>query len=243
LYEGAWLGWTRDAFRISGLREVLHYGLPVGLHLGLEVWAFDLATLLAGRLGSVGLAAHTIALNLASLTFMVPLGISLASVTRVGNLIGEGRPRDAQTAAWTAFGLGAGVMVVSAGLIAALRFWIPRAYTEDAAVIALAATVLPIAAAFQVFDGTQVVGMGILRAMGRTRPAAVFNLVGYYVLALPFAWWLAFPGKLGLPGIWWGLCLGLGVIAICQVLWVWRRGPARVDARIAGIGPGSPAGP
>jgi MATE family multidrug resistance protein len=101
-------------------------------------------------------------------------------------------------------------------------------------VVASAAVLLPIAAAFQLFDGLQVVGGGILRGMGRTRPAAVFNLVGYYVLALPLAWWLGFPAGLGLPGIWWGLALGLAAIALALVAWVGLRGPARVDARIVG---------
>jgi MATE family, multidrug efflux pump len=232
LHEGAWHGWTREALRFEGLREVLHYGMPVGIHMGLEVWAFDLATLLAGKLGAVSLAAHTLALNLASLAFMVPLGVSLASVTRVGNLIGEGKPRQAQTSAWTAMVLGAGFMSITAILMVAFRFIIPRMYTQDAAVIAAGAAILPIAAAFQIFDGTQVVGMGILRAMGRTRPAAVFNFIGYYVLALPLAWWLGFSLHLGLAGVWWGLALGIAAVAIALVLWIWQRGPARVDARI-----------
>jgi len=232
LHEGAWHGWTREALKFEGLREVLHYGMPVGIHLGLEVWAFDLATLFAGKLGAVALGAHTLALNLASLAFMVPLGVSLAAVTRVGNLIGEGKSRQAQTSAWISMVLGAGFMGVTAVLMIAFRGLIPKMYTHDAAVIAAGAAILPIAAAFQIFDGTQVVGMGILRAMGRTRPAAAFNFIGYYVLALPCAWWLAFSLHLGLAGVWWGLALGIAAIAIALVLWVWRRGPARVDARI-----------
>ena len=232
LHEGAWHGWTREALKFEGLREVLHYGMPVGIHMGLEVWAFDLATLFAGRLGAVALGAHTIALNLASLAFMVPLGVSLAAVTRVGNLIGEGKPKQAQTSAWVAMVVGAGFMGITAILMIVFRGVIPKMYTHDVAVIAAGAAILPIAAAFQIFDGTQVVGMGILRAMGRTRPAAAFNFIGYYVLALPCAWWLAFSLHLGLAGVWWGLALGIAAIAIALVLWVWRRGPARVDARI-----------
>jgi len=232
LHEGAWHGWTRSALKFEGLREVLHYGMPVGIHMGLEVWAFDLATLFAGKLGAVALGAHTLALNLASLAFMVPLGVSMAAVTRVGNLIGEGKPREAQTSAWISMVLGAGFMGVTAVLMIAFRGLIPKMYTHDVAVIAAGAAILPIAAAFQVFDGIQVVGMGILRAMGRTRPAAVFNFIGYYVLALPCAWWLAFSLHLGLAGVWWGLALGIAAVAVALVVWVWRRGPARVDARI-----------
>ena len=243
LHEGAWHGWTREALRFEGLREVLHYGMPVGIHMGLEVWAFDIATLFAGKLGAVALGAHTLVLNLASLAFMVPLGVSLAAVTRVGNLIGEGRPKQAQTSAWIAMMLGAGFMVLTAILMVLFRFQIPLIYTKDAAVIAAGAAILPIAAAFQIFDGTQVVGMGILRAMGRTRPAAVFNFIGYYVFALPLAWWLAFSLNLGVGGVWWGLALGIAVVAVALVFWIWRRGPERVDARILRTVPAPLEGP
>ena len=94
------------------------------------------------------------------------------------------------------------------------------------AVLAVTATLLPIAGAFQLFDGTQVVGGGILRGMGRTRPAAVFNLLGYYGLGLPVAYYLAFEAGMGVTGIWWGLTLGLMVVAVSLVLWVGVRGPA-----------------
>ena len=92
------------------------------------------------------------------------------------------------------------------------------------------AWILQIAALFQVFDGTQVVGGGLLRGMGRTRAAAVFNVIGYYILALPLAWWLTFRLRAGLEGIWWGLCLGLAAIALLLVLWV-RRCAAKLGAR------------
>jgi MATE family multidrug resistance protein len=231
LHDGAWIPWSRDAFRRSGLREIVAYGAPVGIQISLEIWAFQISTLLAGLLGRVELAAHTVALNLASLSFMVPLGISISAVTRVGNLLGMGRLRRAQIAAWVALGLGAGAMLVSAAVFVALRHWLPGLYTPDTAVAATAAALLPIAAAFQIFDGTQVVGGGILRGMGKTRPAAVFNLVGYYVLALPLGWWLGFRAGWGIEGVWWGLMLGLAVVAVCLVAWIWKRGPAHMDPR------------
>jgi len=244
LHEGGWVPWSRAALQRSGLTEILNYGLPVGVHMGLEVWAFEIATLLAGRLGNDALGAHVIALNLASFAFMFPLGVSIAAATRVGNLIGAGKSREAQTSAWVAFGLGAGIMLVSAATFVIFRGVLPRIYTDSAAVIALAASILPIAAAFQVFDGTQVVGSGILRGMGQTRPAAMFNLIGYYALALPLAWWLAFHRGLGLPGIWWGMAAGLGVIAGLLVWWIRRRGPAFAVSLIASeAAPAPPEGP
>ncbi len=181
-----------------------------------------------GRLaGGAELAAHSIALNLASITYMVPLGIGLGASARVGNLIGAGEPQAAQRAAWVAFTLGGGVMAFFALLFIAGREVIPSWFTADPAVVALAATLLPIVAAFELFDGLQVVGSGVLRGMGRTRPAALFNLVGYYALGLPLAAWLGRPERLGLIGIWWGLALGLAVVAGLSVVWVAFRGPAR----------------
>jgi MATE family multidrug resistance protein len=224
LHEGAWRPWSRQAFAPAGLRRVLALGLPVGLQVGLEVWAFQIATLMAGRLGVGELAGHQIVLNMASLTFMVPLGIAIGASTRVGNLIGAGRSERVQRAAWVAFGLGAGAMALFGAVMIGLRDQLPRLYTSDPEVIAVCAFLLPIAAAFQVFDGTQVVGCGILRGMGRTRAPALVTLVGYYAIGLPFSWWLGFERGLGLAGIWWGLCLGLVVVASALLVWVRRSG-------------------
>jgi MATE family multidrug resistance protein len=196
------------------------------MQVSLEMWAFSGAALIAGRLGAVSLAAHTIALNLAALAFMLPLGIAQGAATRVGNLIGAREPDAAQRAAWVSIGMGAGVMTLSASLFVVFRTGLPRLYTPDADVILACAAILPIAAAFQIFDGTQAVGCGILRGMGRTRPAMVFNLVSYWVLGLPIGAWLALFQGWGLAGIWWGLALGLGLVATSLVLWVRVRGPA-----------------
>ena len=218
--------------RLKGLSEIFRLGLPVALMLALEYWAFAISTLWAGWLGEAELAAHSIALNLASITYMVPLGIGLGASARVGNLIGAGEPRGAQRAAWVAFALGGGVMACFALLFIAGRSVIPLWFTGDATVVALASTLLPIVAAFELFDGLQVVGSGILRGMGRTRPAALFNLVGYYALGLPLAAWLGRPQRLGLVGIWWGLALGLAVVAGLSVAWVALRGPARATSLV-----------
>jgi MATE family multidrug resistance protein len=228
LHGGAWVPWSRAAFSARELRKILALGLPVGVQTSLEVWAFSGAALIAGRLGTASLAAHSIVLNMAALSFMMPLGISLAAVTRVGNLLGARRPEDAQRAAWVAIALGAGVMALSAIGFVALRQWLPSLYTHDAEVIALCATILPIAAAFQIFDGAQVAGCGVLRGMGRTRPAALFNLISYWLLGLPLGAWLGLRAGFGLAGIWWGLCIGLACVATMLVGFIHWRGPARL---------------
>ena len=201
--------------------------------MSLEMWAFQAATLIAGRLGEAELAAHTVVLNVASVTFMVPLGVGMAATTRVGNLLGAGRPDGAQRAAWVALATGAGVMTGSAVLFVVLRHAIPVLYTTDVDVRVLAASIFPVAAAFQLFDGVQVVGSGVLRGMGSTRPAALFNLIGYYVLALPLAAWLTFTLDLGLRGIWWGLAIGLATVAVLLSAWIHRRGPTTVAVKPA----------
>jgi len=234
LHRGAWTGWNRAALNLRELLRVLRFGLPVGLQISLELWAFCLANLWAGWLGAVSLASHTIVINLASLSFMVPLGISLGTVTRVGNLIGEGNPRGAQRASWVALAMGGGVMSIFALVFVLGREFLPSLYSDDVDVIALSAILLPVAAAFQLFDGIQVVGSGVLRGMGKTRPAAAFNLIGYYVLAMPLAYWLTFRAGMGLPGIWWALCVALAAVAILLVTWIWWRGPGKVECRIIG---------
>jgi MATE family multidrug resistance protein len=226
LHEGAWTRPDRSAFDRRGLREILGHGVPVGIQYGLEGWAFQIATLMSGRLGEVELAAHVIVLNLASVAFMLPLGVSMGAATRVGNLIGAGHRHAAQRSAMLALAMGAAVMTFSAITFLVARHWLPRMFTPDAPTVALAALLLPIAAAFALFDGTQVVGGGILRGMGRTRPAALFNVIAFYGLGLPAAAVLAYVAGWGVVGIWWGLSLGLMCVAGALVAYIHARGPA-----------------
>ncbi len=227
LHRDAWVPWSRRAFDRRALSQLFALGIPVAIQMSLEIWAFSGSTLIAGRLGAVSLASHTIVLNMAALAFMLPLGISQGAVTRVGNLLGARQPQQAQRAAWVALAMGAGVMTISAVAFVVFRHQLPGLYSPDPAVVALSATILPIAAVFQIFDGTQVVGCGVLRGMGRTRPAAWFNLLGYWILALPLGAWLVLRAGWGLQGIWWALCLGLAVVAVLLVLWIRVRGPER----------------
>ncbi|MBW2243086.1 MAG: MATE family efflux transporter [Deltaproteobacteria bacterium] len=221
---GGWVPWSRAALDPAGLRRLLSMGIPISVQMGLEMWAFSGSNLVAGWLGTQALAAHTIVLNLASITFMLPLGIAQGTAVRVGNLIGAGQPERARRASWVGIAGGGGIMTLSALLFVLLRDVLPRAYTPDAAVIALATSILPIAAAFQVFDGIQVVACGVLRGLGRPRPAAVFNLIGYWILGLPIGIWLALRTNAGLAGLWWGLAGGLSLVAIALLIWIARSG-------------------
>lgn len=223
LHEGAWVRPSKDSFAPAGLWTIVRLGFPVGIQYAFEAWAFQCVTLLAGLLGETPLAAHTIALNLASLTFMLPMGISQGAATRVGNLVGAGESSRAKLAAKLALMLGAGIMLLSAGAFVVLRHQLPRLYTEDMEVIVLCAATLPIASAFQVFDGTQVVAAAILRGVGQTRPAAVFNLLAYYAFGLPAGATLTFVFGWGIAGLWTGLALGLAIVSVALLWWIVKR--------------------
>jgi len=216
-------------FVTKGLGRVLRLGRTTAIQLGLEVWGFAVFTSLAGLLRGPAVAAHVIVLKIASFTFMVPLGISVAASTRVGNLLGAQRPADAQRSAWIAIAMGVGAMAICAVCLLLFGRELASVFTSDAAVVALATAIFPIAGAFQLFDGTQVVGGGVLRGMGIPRPAALFNLVGYYLCALPLGYWLGFGLDHGLVGLWWGICAGLGLIALLLVAYIRFRGPAAVS--------------
>lgn len=213
LHRGAWVPWSRSAFDRRALAQIAALGVPLGVQFGLEAWAFQIAALLAGRLGAEALAANTIVLNLAATSFMVPLGLSMGASIRVGLLIGAGDPLAARKSSIVSFALGASFMSLSAVTFFVFRNELPHLYGATPAVASLAATVFPIAAAFQLFDGAQVVGGGVLRGMGRTRPAALLNLAGYYAVALPLAYLLAFTWGGGLRGLWMGLAIGLFLVA------------------------------
>lgn len=234
----AWMGrdllreiWPRmeGILSTAAIGQLLAVGLPVGFQVGLEVWAFTASTLLVGAFGPTAVAAHMVALNLASLSFMVPMGISAAAATRVGNLLGAGHPWS--RAGWTALGLGVTVMSMSALVFASFPTALARLYAPtDPAVVAMAATLLPLAAIFQLFDGTQVVCFGVLRGAGDTRMPALANLIGYYALGLPIGTWLAFHGW-GPQGQWVGLVIGLAVVAgllVLRLRWTAARGGFRV---------------
>ncbi len=222
--------WPEEpVLRAAPLRRLAGDAAPVGLQTGLEVWAFQAATLMMGWLGATAVAAHTVALNLASISFMVPFGMSAAAATRVGNLLGAGRPW--QQAGWVAIGCGAGVMTVGASLFVFAPEHLAQLYTDDLEVVALAALLLPLAGAFQIFDGAQVVSFGVLRGAGDVRFPPLINLVGWWGVALPAGWVLAFRAGWGERGVWAGLVIGLALVASALVVRVrvtGQRGGRRV---------------
>jgi MATE family, multidrug efflux pump len=217
-------GW-RGTMRIEWARvsALLRLGAPAATQILLEISAFAGATALCARLGPVPLAGHEIALNCAALTFMVPLGISSAAAVRVGQNLGRGDSVGARRAGWSAIMIGCGFMTCSGLVFVSFPRFIARLFSPDPAVIRVGATLLLVAAAFQLFDGLQTVATGALRGTGDTRTPMLANLVAYWFIGLPLGYLLCFRMRWGAVGIWIGLCLGLMIIGTALLIaWNWR---------------------
>lgn len=196
------------------LTRLLHLGLPVGMQYGMEVGVFTAASVMMGWMSTEALAGHQIAINLCSITFMVPLGFSATAAVRVGQAIGRGDVPAARRAAFVAYVLGVGFMSMSALAFAFAPRLLAGLYTGDAAVLGIAVSLLHVGAVFQLFDGAQTIGIGALRGAADTRVPMFVTIVAYWILGLPLGWALAFRGGAGPAGLWWGLTAGLTTVAI-----------------------------
>jgi MATE family multidrug resistance protein len=214
---------------LAKIKELARLGLPAAGQILLEVGAWNLATLSAGWLTPVALATHQIALNYASLTYMVPLGISAAAAVSVGHAVGAGDPERARRAGWLALGLGTSFMLLAAVVFLVAPGPLIALYTRNPQVMAVGPSLLGLAAAFQIFDGIQTVSTGALRGLGETRVPMMANLVGYWLLGLPLGLSLCFLLHWGIYGLWIGLLLALFIIA-ATLLARWRRDSARLAA-------------
>jgi MATE family multidrug resistance protein len=213
--------------QLAKLRELVRLGAPAAGQILLEVGAWSLATVSAGWLTPVALATHQIALNYASLTYMVPLGVSAAAAVSVGHAVGAGDPERARRAGWLALGLGTSFMLMAAVVFLVAPGPLIALYTRDPQVMAVGPSLLGLAAAFQIFDGIQTVSTGALRGLGETRMAMLANLVGYWALGLPLGLTLCFVLHWGIYGLWIGLLLALIVIA-STLLARWHRESLRL---------------
>ncbi len=223
----AWLRLRAISFRFRGWRrrlfaDVFFLGLPGGLQMLVEVAIFSLVTALAGKFGAETLAAHQMTLNLASLTFMVPVGLSHAAAARVGQALGRGDPRAAAASGRAATLLAVSFMAVMGAVFACMPGFLLGLYGATAAVIRIGTPLVYCSAAFQVFDGVQAVVSGALRGLGETRRPLIFNLLGHWLIGLPVGAWLAFSLGWKATGLWIGLTTGLIVVA--TLLWLeWER--------------------
>jgi MATE family multidrug resistance protein len=203
-------------------------GWPIAVTMALEMGVFALAAYFMGWIGAPAVAAHAIALQIAALTFMVPLGLGQAATVRVGLALGR-RDKGAITrAGWTAWVVGVGFM----GAMALVMWSIPRQLVTlfladvpvNAAVVGLAVSFLRVAAAFQLVDGAQVIGAGMLRGLHDTRWPLIFALFGYWGVGLGIGAWLAFAADWKGVGIWVGLASGLAAVAALMLTrWILRE--------------------
>jgi MATE family multidrug resistance protein len=218
--------WRADWPRFRALWRL---GLPIAVTLVFEVSIFNAAVFLMGLIGTASLAAHSIAIQIASLTFMVPLGFGQAVTVRVGRAFGAQDRAAIARAGWTAYVMGVGFM----GLMACTMLFAPHlligafldlSRPENRPVIELATVFLAFAALFQLFDGAQAVGSGMLRGLHDTRVPMYFAAIGYWGIGLPLGVILGFPLGLAGVGIWIGLASGLAIVAVLMTTrWVMRE--------------------
>ena len=217
--------------------RLLKMGLPIGVTYFAEVSAFCMIGLLVARFGAVTVSAHQIALNFSSLVFMVPLGIGIALLTRVGQAAGEGDPQRARFVAWVGVGLSLAFAVVSAAFITLFRYQIAAAYTSDPAVQELTVHLLLLAALFQLSDATQVAASCAIRGYKVTRPPMLIHLMAFWGFSIPLgcvlglapAWMPWAPAApMMATGFWIGLTLGLSIAAVLLVWYLHHLSNQRI---------------
>ncbi len=216
---------TNERFRkyISGLLifrtdkatiiKILRLGLPSGMQYFFEIACFSFAAIMVGWISANALAAHQIAISVATITYMAVVGISAAASIRVGSFLGAKEYTEMRLAGKIALVLGASVMAFFGIIIVVFSKYIPGLYVHSPEVEAIAGELLIIAALFQIFDGTQAVGLGVLRGITDVKAPTIITFFAYWIVGIPVAYLFGFILKLGVEGIWWGLLLGLAVSA------------------------------
>ncbi|SEB19265.1 MATE family efflux transporter [Pedobacter hartonius] len=189
--------------------KILKIGAPVSLQYSFEISAFSGAAILIGTIGAVEQAAHQVAINLASVTYMISSGIASAATIKTGNNLGKNNFGDLRKSALASYHVILVFMAITAVIFILASGVLPYIYTEDLAVIGIASHLLIIAGFFQLFDGTQVVGLGVLRGLGDVNYPTIITFFAYWVIGIPLGYFLGIPLGLGVNGIWYGLTFGL----------------------------------
>lgn len=215
--------WRSEVLALRPMRRILAVGLPIAVQYELEINAFAVVAVMMGWVGATAMAGHQISINLASLTFMVPLGVSAAAAVNVGRAVGAGDRVGVRRAAGAALVTGVAFMTLSGVAMLAMPYPLARLYTADPAVLATAVALLPLAGLFQVFDGVQVVAVGILRGVGDTRTPMVINVLGFWLVGVPVSAYLGLRTPLGPQGLWIGFVFGLAAVAVLLLLRVRSR--------------------
>jgi multidrug resistance protein, MATE family len=198
----------------SLFRKILHLGIPSGGQFIFEVAAFDFSLVMMGWLGTITQAAHQIAINLATVSYMTTAGIAAAATVRIGYFYGSGDPKNLRKAAYTSVVMAMCLMAVWAVLFVTGRSWLPGLYVNEETVIPIASSLLVIAGLFQLSDGAQVVCASALRGFQDVKIPSFFIFVAYWVIGLPLGYYLTYVLEIGPTGIWWGLFIGLTITAL-----------------------------
>jgi MATE family multidrug resistance protein len=215
--------WRAAVWDAAPMRRMLRIGAPIGTQWFFESFAFGLTALFMGWMGTAALAGHEIALSMAAMTFMVPLGISGAAAAMVGRAIGRGDLSSARSDAVAAIVCGVGFMCISAIVFILAPEWLATRYTTESATVAVAVALIPLAGWFQIFDGLQAVTSGVLRGVGDTRIPAVLHMVAFWGIGVPLGYVLGFHTGYRERGLWIGLVAGLAAAALLQSARVWLR--------------------
>ena len=197
-------------------------GIPLGFQYVFEIGAFSFASIMIGWIGAEELAAHQIAINMAAVTYMAASGVATAGSIRVGNQLGLKDRLNLRIAGFSAFGLVGVFMALCGVLFILLKDWLPVLYIKDEEVTSIAASLLIIAAAFQLSDGLQAVGLGVLRGLRDVRVPTIVTFVAYWMMAIPIAYLFGFTLGWGINGVWYGLLLGLSIAAVSH-MWRFNR--------------------
>lgn len=210
------------AYKKESSQEILKLGIPSCLHMTFEVGVFSLSTLLAGKFSVEALAAHQMVLNVASFSFMIPLGMSVAVSTEMGNAYGQKDFKLVSALGWKTILYGCATMTCMGIFLIAFPSYILDLFNPTEAVFATAKSLLLIAALFQISDATQAIGSGVLRGVGNTKSSAIGNLVGHWFIGLPIGVYLGFYLHKGIHGVWVGLSIGLTCVAVYLTA-TWRK--------------------
>ncbi|MEO8802766.1 MAG: MATE family efflux transporter [Rudaea sp.] len=226
---GSYLAWRRHyrPYRLFAhfvrpywgeILDLLRLGVPMGVSVLMEAGLFVATALLIGSLGTDAIASHQIAINVASVTFMVPLGVAMATTVRVGRAVGRGDADGVRYAGYIGIATSLITQTLSCALMALFPHWIAGLYTDDASVTALAAQLLLLAAIFQFSDGIQVTANGALRGLKDTTVPMILTSLAYWGIGMPVGYWMAFHAGAGVRGMWVGLIVGLSVAAVLLFL-------------------------
>lgn len=208
----------REALAIQPLLKMLKLGAPIGVQFFFEFGIFGAIGLAMGLIGTIPMAAHQVALNLASLTFMAAVGVMQAASVVVGQAVGSDDAPRARRSAGAGLVIVTGLMVITGGSFLLFPEILAGWYTNQPEVLAITVSLIPIAGFFQVFDGLQAVAAGVLRGVGDTVVPMIVNLLGFWIIGLPVSLYLGFRTSLGPDGLWWGLVVGLAAVSVFLLL-------------------------